>query len=596
MSTGPQKSAPPGRAGRVTPSGRQVQRRRRPVQSPDADTVLLAAVTISPEEIPDLQPARPDQHDDEYGRGGFIGTKELFLPWLRREADPGGAGGARPEAGGRRIWVSRLVLALILGMQALLTLRMHNTAFEDEAMYLYVGHQEIASLLHGAALQGNYASYLPGSPLVYPVLGAAADGLGGLAAARALSLVEMLATTILLYALTRRMFNERVGLCAAVLFSVAEGTILLGNLATSDATSLFLLALAAWLVVRAAPSASRLYLLAAPAAALAVAASYWALLYVPAVALLAGLAAYPYHGRRAASRPLLLAATTLELLAIGVIAAGKIYMIAIVTAISTRSPGSSQALPILENAARWAGPVAGLALLGAVAYAIRDRTEPSEVIAPSGGQRHRIAVGVVLAGPAILTIAYTLYLNSDVSADRNVAFGLFLAAPMAGVGLARIVGDHFRRAQVGIAIWGAAMVLGMTQASILFGSWTNSAGLVSAIQHDLRPGAHYLVENDDVPIYYLRGHSDAQAGQFTSTYYISFAESGGKVLTGTPGFLAAVRAGYFRVIAYDDTVTPALDQALATALAADPDYRRVAAFTEKAPDFTTTCYVWVRTY
>ena len=93
---------------------------------------------------------------------------------------------------------------------------MSNTAFEDEGLYLYVGHLEIRHFLHGAALQGDYPSYFSGAPVLYPVLGALADGVGGLAAARALSLLEMLAVTGLIYAMSRRLFNERVGLCAAV--------------------------------------------------------------------------------------------------------------------------------------------------------------------------------------------------------------------------------------------------------------------------------------------------------------------------------------------------------------------------------------------
>ena len=122
----------------------------------------------------------------------------------------------------RRTWVSRAVLVGILAVQAVLSLRMNNSAFEDEALYLYSGHLEIAHWLHGAALQGDYASYFSGAPVLYPVLGAAADSIGGLAAARAVSLLCMLLVTTLLYSMTRRLFNERVGLCAAIIFSVTE--------------------------------------------------------------------------------------------------------------------------------------------------------------------------------------------------------------------------------------------------------------------------------------------------------------------------------------------------------------------------------------
>ena len=69
-----------------------------------------------------------------------------------------------------------------------------------------------------------------------------ADSIGGLAAARAVSLLAMLTTTGLLYSLTRRLFNERVGLCATVIFSVTESALFLGNLATYDAPALCLLA------------------------------------------------------------------------------------------------------------------------------------------------------------------------------------------------------------------------------------------------------------------------------------------------------------------------------------------------------------------
>ncbi len=141
------------------------------------------------------------------------------------------------------------MLAAILCVQAALSLRLHNTAFEDEALYLYSGHLEIAHWLHGTALQGNYPSYFSGAPALYPVLGALADSVGGLAAARAVSLIAMLTTTGLLYSLTRKLFNERIGLCAAVIFSVTESALFLGHLATYDAPALCLLAVASWIVV-----------------------------------------------------------------------------------------------------------------------------------------------------------------------------------------------------------------------------------------------------------------------------------------------------------------------------------------------------------
>jgi hypothetical protein len=52
----------------------------------------------------------------------------------------------------RRTTISRLALLGILCLQAVMSLRLQNTAFEDEALYLYAGHMELEHLLHGAAL------------------------------------------------------------------------------------------------------------------------------------------------------------------------------------------------------------------------------------------------------------------------------------------------------------------------------------------------------------------------------------------------------------------------------------------------------------
>jgi hypothetical protein len=108
----------------------------------------------------------------------------------------------------------------------------------------------------------------------------------------------------------------------------------------------------------------------------------------------------------------------------------------------------------------------------------------------------------------------------------------------------------------------------------------------------LAPGAHYLVEVDEVPIYYLRGQRDAQPDQFTSTYFIGYNGKQGRYLTGNAGYVAAIKAGYFRVVAYNGQVTPALDNLLARTLRADPAYR--LADTISNGDHSVNYYVWVR--
>lgn len=543
---------------------------------PDADTVLLPADRKKRPPAPPPEPIRQNGH--------------AARP-APRESSGGPA--AWPQLPGpRRTWVSRGVLLVIMIVQAVLTLRMSNTAFEDEALYLYAGHMELSHLLYGASLQGDYAAYFSGAPVLYPVLGAVADNLGGLAAARAASLLAMLAVTGLLYSLTRRLFNERVGLCAALIFSVTEAAIFVGHLATYDATSLCLLAVAAWLVVRTAPLRWPAYLLAAPVAAAAAAVKYAALLFLPTVVVLAALAAWPYRGRRVLARPVLLAAATAALLAAALHRAGPGYLHSIEFTTVHRFTGTTPLQVLLLDLARWGALPFGLAVIGAVAYVVRAQTEAGEHIAPPGGRWRRALLGIALAGTALLAPAEQIRLHTETALDKHIGFGLFFAAPLAGIGLARIVGDHFRRAQLGIAIWGAALVLGMTAANDLFHSWPSSQAMVATMRRYLQPGGHYLVEVDEVPIYYLQDYLDAQPRQFTSTYLINYRTRSGGTLTGTAGYKAAIRAGYFRVICYDRQVTPALDATIQRVLQADPDYRLAA--TIPYGNGSGSYYIWVR--
>ena len=163
------------------------------------------------------------------------------------------AAGPVPVGGIRRAAGPRWALGVVLLVQAGLSVRLvwTDTAFQDEALYLRAGHLEWAHWLHHAPIP-DFPAYFSGAPVAYPLLGALADGAGGLAAARLLSLAFMLGVTALLWATTTRLYGRRAALLACGLFATLAGTQFLGSLATFDAPAVFLLALATWLGVRAA--------------------------------------------------------------------------------------------------------------------------------------------------------------------------------------------------------------------------------------------------------------------------------------------------------------------------------------------------------
>jgi hypothetical protein len=494
----------------------------------------------------------------------------------------------------RRKWISRAVLLAILMMQAVLSLRLHNAAFEDEAQYLYAGRLEILHLFHHQPLPINFASYFSGSPVLYPVAGAWMDSFGGLATARALSLAEMLTTTGLLYTISRRLFNERAAICAALLFSVTMSVTFLGNFATYDASCLFLLAVAAWIMVRTALLRWPVFVLAIPVAALAVAVKYAGALFLPTIAVLPVLTAWPYHRRRVWAYPVVFGVGVAALLYLGLKWGGHSYTQALSSTTTSRAKGTTPIGHIAWESLKWGGLQFFAAVFGTVAYAWRPRTDLEEEIAPAGSRLRRILLGLVLTGTALLAPLYQAHLHTDVSFLKHIGFGLFFAAPIAGVGLARVMGDHFRRPQLGIAVWGLALLLGMTEATHLYGDWGNETAFVKAFSKELKPGAMYLVEIPEVPIYYLEGNKEAQAAQFSSTFVLVYQNPKGVVLSGTTAYEAAIQNNYFQVVAYEGFTTPAVDNAIASELQKNKDYTKVKVVSDSTTYHNGAFTIWVR--
>lgn len=485
------------------------------------------------------------------GRGRVAETMQL------RVLRPRGGYTLRPvpdsgwsaEASSRRLWVSRLVLLALLVVQTALSLRLQNTAFEDEALYLFAGHAELGHLLHGTPLYGGFESYFSGAPVLYPVLAAAVDSVFGLAGARALSLLCMLGCTSLLYTMTRRLFNERAGLCAAGVFAIAQSTAFMGNFATYDALALFLLALAAWIVVRTADTHPLLTLLAAPVAALAVAVKYASALYLPTVVLLGVLTAYQRRGLpRALARGVLLAVAVATLLGAGLYASG--YLAAIQSTTTARAAGTTPSWQILRDCARWGGLAVAVALVGAFSYVRAGRM--SEMPGWRGslpGARWRAALGVLLVGTALLAPAYQLHLHTEVSLHKHIGYGLFFAAPLAGVGVTRLMGAHFKYPQWAIFLGVVMLSSGMSQAYDNFHTWPDSRGLVAALRPYVSPHGRYLADTYEVPVYELG--KDTSYRQWNSTYTIDYTTRTGRHLTGAAGFKAAVADRHFTLIVLD---------------------------------------------
>lgn len=546
-------------------------------------------------QAPGARSALVPQPEEQAQRPAFDGAQDI--PGTGVFAQTNRHGASRQPRTGRSgfwngAWPRRAMVCAILVIQALLSLRNNNTAFVDEALYLYSGHLELGQLVHGTPTGDNFWAFFSGAPVLYPVLGAAADGIGGLFAARLLSLAFMLGATCMLYLITRRMLGTRAAICAAALFCCTEPVIFVGNLATYDAPALFLLSLATWIVVRFAHTTWPVYLLAILPASLAVATKYAALMFVPAVLVLAFLTAFPRFGWRALIRPAALAAGIAAVLYVALRLAGENAMRGLEVTTTSRAQGRNTVSQVLDHSAQWGGALFIISLVGAAFLIAMPRAHGLAYL--PADRRLRVSVAALLCGTALMAPLYQAHLHTTVSLQKHIGFGLFFAAPLAGYALARLTAKHVPGLLSGVVVLATICVLGASQSLTLFHVWPNSSAMVQDIARYEKPNGRYLVGSDAVAIYGLLNDPDCQQHQFTDTWSFSYRNSKGKVLKGTPAFTAAIQAGYFQVIVYTGAENPPLEKIIEAELSQTTKYTLVDTIPERTSSGVTHYYVWAR--
>jgi Dolichyl-phosphate-mannose-protein mannosyltransferase len=412
------------------------------------------------------------------------GQRDPDLAWNPPAADADSdpslpAEPSRTSTGRRRFWHP---LIAVCGVQAALSLALvwSNTAYIDEADYLWVGHLVIRNWLHGTSWPASLIkSNLSGSPFLYPPIGAMADSVGGLAGARILSMLFMLGATIVLYCTAQRLFGRPAALIAAILWALSEPAFRLAY-ATYDPLSVFLTTISAWLIVQATcRRRSALYAIgAAVVLALANATAYSGIVIDPVVVAFALAVWWPELGPK---RALIYTAS---------VCAGLLASFAAVLAVTGSWSGTGtifhrQSLDhesvalVLREIWSYSGFLMALALLGVlVAFKLETRAR---------------AVLVTLVGLAVFTAPIAqFHYGTAWSADKHVAYGFWFAVMAAGYGCAKLIAwPAGRVGQSGgrklIAV-GAVIALiypaayGFEAAWQRYHLWPNSAAFVTALR------------------------------------------------------------------------------------------------------------------
>jgi 4-amino-4-deoxy-L-arabinose transferase-like glycosyltransferase len=513
------------------------------------------------------------------------------------------AGSRRQRRGPGRHTPGWWPLVAVLIVQAALSIRLvrADTAFEDEATYLWAGHLEWAHWLHGTPLP-QFPAYFSGAPVIYPPIGALADSIGGLTGARILSLIFMLVATGFLWGVVSKLYGNRAAFFAAALFAVSGPTLHLGAFATYDAMSVVLIAFASWCVVRPreGQDGTGWMVAAAIALALANAAAYSSLLFDPVVVLLALFTAFPKPGGKiAARRVAILVIIVAVLLLAGLLIGGSSYLGGFERTTLGRVPGGASPLTVLTDAWSWTGLIIVPALCGVVISLV--------------GRHGQVQTWLM----AILTVAAILgpleqaRLHTVASLDKHVGLGAWFAAIAAGYAVDRFVAAASSSNLARVSTCTACVIalvfpvaLGARQSWEFSTDWANATGFI-AIMRPLADDSkgRLLVEDPTIAEYYLS--SGSQWERWSSTRNIVLptgASTGGPTAKagvvggGNAGVFAVfIEEGYFSYVALNYADTTTLDLQITADLRRNPHYQQIDVVpygTEVPPIGQGTYVIW----
>ncbi len=395
-----------------------------------------------------------------------------------------------------------------------LTLVGANTAFTDEADYLWIGKLVIGHWLHGTSWPAGYAHrVLSGSAVIYPPLGAAANGLAGLAGARTLSLFFMVGATVLVYLTGTRLLGRTEAIIAAALWAFSAPALRL-VFATYDPMSVFLAALSGWLAVRAAMSRRPAWFVMASGIALGLAdaTAYSGLVIAPVTIAFALLVWLPRLGtRRAWIFAGLLAAAWLASFALLITVSGSWAGIDF-TVINRKVADYQQAGVIVASIALYSWFVLITALLGAVLGARRlgarrlgarrlgtrrrgARAPEARGLGATGlGGRERDskqAALLIFLGLTVLVVpAAQLIEGTAWALDKHLAYGIWFAVLASAYACRAVAGWlaaalRDRRGLValtGIVVLAFPMVANCQLARQTLQGWANSSAFIAAFR------------------------------------------------------------------------------------------------------------------
>lgn len=346
------------------------------------------------------------------------------------------------------------------------------TAFIDEALYINAGYDYLNYWFAGGPYI-DHATVLSGFPVLYPVLAAMLDSIGGLWLVRALSLVLMVTTIVLTARTSHHLFGYRAGMFTAAALGFVGPVVFLSQLATHDALSLTLLVTGIYLGVTR--TSFRSAAMVGVVVAIATLVKYTGAAFVPAVLALTLLTGDATRRNVARTAIALLTATALL---------GSAYLLASDTIIAgmwdttfARTEGFGVIAPATtQQLLGLIGANVGLLVFVAAFGALTARSW------------RFIAVAVTLVGAAALLPTGQLILGELSSFEKHLGYSAVFLAPLAGKGLDRLSRGTFMLAPPILLLVTMLLVADTRAVTLVF--WGDVEPVLEIIEEDPTAGIY----------------------------------------------------------------------------------------------------------
>lgn len=440
-----------------------------------------------------------------------------------------------------------LPILFIIALQVIYSLTMlNNSAFQDEALYVYAGSEYVNWLTTNQPVHESYGLYFSGLPYFYPLLAGILNEMGGFEFARLLSTVSIAVTTFCTYLSTRKLFDYRSALYATILFAFQSSILFMSRLATYDAMCLALASIGLTIVLHYGQRTDRSLIISAVGCAIllliAVLSKYAALMFVPSII---AVLAWSIFSRRFSVKNFLIACG-ISILVLLIIVSGialvlfldkTVYEGILLTTADRQILYIVDRFVLLQRAVLESGIIIGLAIVGFLLVPKSYRTMP---------------IYLVILGTTFIPAAYHIYKAESVSFQKHLGYGALFGAMLAGYALMRCENalKQFQMTSkwaLGLSLVIITFIVGTTQATSYFNEWPNLSQANQEIRTLVRPGVgRYLAEESEVYRFYLRDVTESW--QWQHFYWFYYTDRDGTQLQGADAYIAALRDGYFEVV------------------------------------------------